>query len=208
MNGRARLASVLRKGVQRTLGAFSPQPEERHEDHRDQGGRTAAQGQSRPRGVGAPFPIERPDQRAAAAQAIPAPTAQPIGEGLVAATPKEYAGLIQQAAEQHDVPERLFSALLQCESDFNPQAKSRAGALGIAQFMPATAKGLGIDPLDPAQAIPAAAQYLRGNFDRFGSWELALAAYNAGMGTVRKYGGIPPYPETRNFVRKVLNAAR
>lgn len=127
-----------------------------------------------------------------------------IGQGLINGTPKQYASLISQAAKQYNVPERLLSALLKQESGFNPKAVSSAGALGIAQFMPATAKGFGIDPLDPNQAIPAAAKYLRGSFDNFGSWELALAAYNAGGGAVGKYGGIPPYPETQNYVKTIM----
>lgn len=123
---------------------------------------------------------------------------------MIAGVPKQYAGLIQQAAKQYGVSARLLSALLKQESGFNPTARSHAGALGIAQFMPATAKGFGIDPLDPTQAIPAAAKYLRDSFDVFGSWELALAAYNAGGGNVGKYGGIPPFPETQNYVRNIM----
>lgn len=134
------------------------------------------------------------------------PTA--IASGLLAKTPKKFAGLIQQSAKQYGVPERLLSSLLHQESGFNPNAKSPVGALGIAQFMPGTAAGLGIDPLDPNQAIPAAAQYLKRSFDKFGSWELALAAYNAGGGAVGKYGGIPPYPETQNYVRNIMSMAR
>ena len=72
------------------------------------------------------------------------------------------------------------------------------------QFMPATAAGMGIDPTDPAQAIDGAAKYLRTQLDRFGSVDLALAAYNAGPGAVQRAGGIPPYAETRNYVTKIL----
>lgn len=136
----------------------------------------------------------------------PSPTPT-ISQGMVPSTPKQYAGLVAQAAKQHGVPERLLSALIQQESGWNPKAKSPAGALGIAQFMPGTAKGFGIDPLDPNQAIPAAALYLKRSFEKFGSWDLALAAYNAGGGAVGKYGGIPPYPETQNYVRKIMGAA-
>lgn len=131
-----------------------------------------------------------------------------VGKGMVSGTPKQYASLVMESAKKHGVPERLLSALLQQESGFNPNAQSPVGAMGIAQFMPATAKGLGIDPLDPLQAIPAAAQYLKRSFDKFGSWELALAAYNAGGGAVGKYGGIPPYPETQNYVKSIMGAAR
>lgn len=141
-------------------------------------------------------------------QPSPTPTPTPsIPAGVVSSTPQQYTGLITEAAKTHGVPERLLSALLQTESSFNPNAKSPVGALGIAQFMPGTAKGLGINPLDPKQAIPAAAQYLRRSFDKFGSWELALAAYNAGGGAVSAYGGIPPFKETQNHVRKIMGMA-
>jgi soluble lytic murein transglycosylase-like protein len=76
------------------------------------------------------------------------------------------------------------------------------------QFMPATARGLGIDPTDPNQAIEGAARYLRQQLDRFGSLELAVAAYNAGPGAVARFGGVPPYAETRSYVTKVLGAYR
>ena len=94
------------------------------------------------------------------------------------------------------------------ESGFDPRAVSPAGAQGIAQLMPATARGLGVrDPFDPAQAIPAAARLLSGHVRAFGSVPLALAAYNAGPGAVRRYGGIPPYPETQAYVARVLALA-
>lgn len=81
---------------------------------------------------------------------------------------------------------------------------SPAGAIGIAQFMPETAKSMGVDPLDIKSAIEGAARYLKQNFDKFGSWDLALAAYNAGEGNVTKYGGIPPFAETQNYVKDIL----
>jgi soluble lytic murein transglycosylase-like protein len=76
------------------------------------------------------------------------------------------------------------------------------------QFMPATAASMGVDPWDPASAVDGAARYLRASLDQFGSTELAVASYNAGRGAVARHGGIPPYPETRNYVRKVLDAWR
>lgn len=117
----------------------------------------------------------------------------------------EYSDLIRGASEEHEVPYELLYKLLETESQFNPQAKSPAGALGIAQFMPETAKSLGIDPMDPSSAVPGAAKYLKQHYDRFGSWKNALAAYNAGQGNVKKYGGVPPFEETQNYIKKVYN---
>jgi soluble lytic murein transglycosylase-like protein len=81
---------------------------------------------------------------------------------------------------------------------------SSSGAIGLMQFMPDTAKGLGIDPTDPNQSIDGAAQYLSSLYKQFGDWKLAVAAYNAGEGNVRKYGGIPPFQETQNYVKKIF----
>ena len=77
--------------------------------------------------------------------------------------------------------------------------------MGIAQFMPGTAKEYGINPYDPAQAIPAAAQYLRKGYDKYKNWDKALAAYNAGFGAVDKYGGIPPFKETQGYVSGIMS---
>lgn len=126
----------------------------------------------------------------------------------VADTPDEYKDTISSAAEKHDIPANILSALLKQESNFNPNAKSPVGASGIAQFMPATAKEMGIDPSDPKQSIEAAARYLRQHLDSFdGDMKKALAAYNAGAGNVRKYGGIPPFKETQNYVKKIMDYA-
>lgn len=113
--------------------------------------------------------------------------------------------LIKQVAAKYGIPENLFRSLVKNESGFNPRAVSSAGAMGLTQLMPSTAKALGVtDPFDPLQNLEGGAKYLRQQYDRFGRWDLALAAYNAGPGAVQKYEGIPPYKETQNYVRKVL----
>lgn len=115
----------------------------------------------------------------------------------------EYMTMARQAARKHGVPEDLFLRLVQQESNWNPNAKSHKGALGLAQLMPATARALGVDPSIPKQNLEGGARYLAQQFRKFGSWRLALAAYNAGPQAVTKYGGIPPYKETQNYVLKI-----
>lgn len=107
------------------------------------------------------------------------------------------------AARRHGVPEDLFLRLVQQESGWNPSARSHKGATGLAQLMPATAARLGVNPHDPMQNLEGGARYLRQMYNTFGSWRLALAAYNAGPAAVSKYGGIPPYRETTNYVRVI-----
>jgi soluble lytic murein transglycosylase-like protein len=118
-----------------------------------------------------------------------------------------YADLFTRAGARYGVDPSLLAAVASQESGFNASAVSPAGAQGLMQFMPATAKGLGVDPLDPTSAIDGAARYLNNLTKQFGSTDLALAAYNAGPGTVTRHGGIPPYPETQNYVRAVLTKA-
>jgi peptidoglycan DL-endopeptidase CwlO len=121
--------------------------------------------------------------------------------------PAAYAGTIEQAAASNGIPASLLAGLLYHESRFEPNAVSSAGAEGIAQFMPATAAGMGIDPTDPTQAIEGAAQ-LMGSYSRqFGSYADALAAYDAGSSAVERYGGVPPYAETQAYVPAVLSLA-
>lgn len=117
-----------------------------------------------------------------------------------------YAGLFQSAAAKHGISPTLLAAVAKVESGYNPKAVSKAGAQGLMQIMPSTAASLGINPLDPAQAIDGAARILAGNLKSFDSLPLALAAYNAGSGAVRKYNGIPPYGETQAYVPKVQAA--
>lgn len=113
----------------------------------------------------------------------------------------EYLPHARQAAQRHGIPEDLFLRLVQQESGWNPNARSHKGAMGLAQLMPGTAAKLGVNPADPVQNLNGGARYLRMMYNQFGNWTLALAAYNAGPGAVQKYGGIPPYRETRNYVR-------
>lgn len=114
-----------------------------------------------------------------------------------------YEAAFTAAESKYGLPAGLLRAVAKQESAFNPNAKSPAGATGLMQFMPATAKGLGLDPTDPFASIDAAGKYLSGHLQTFGSVPLALAAYNAGPGNVKKYGGIPPFTETQNYVKKI-----
>ncbi len=111
---------------------------------------------------------------------------------------------IHEAATQEGVDQRLMTAVVYVESAFDPEAVSPLGALGLGQLMPQTAAELGVNPRDPWQNLVGAARLLRLNLAEFHTLPLTLAAYNAGGGAVRLYGGIPPYPETRSYVWKVL----
>ena len=113
----------------------------------------------------------------------------------------QYLPHARAMARKHGVPEDLFLRLVQQESGWNPSARSNKGARGLAQLMPGTAAKLGVNPNDPVQNLNGGARYLRMMYNQFGNWTLALAAYNAGPGAVQKHGGIPPYRETRNYVR-------
>jgi hypothetical protein len=121
--------------------------------------------------------------------------------------PAAYAGTIEQAASSNGIPASLLAALLYHESRFEPNVVSSAGAEGIAQFMPATAAGMGINPADPTQSIEGAAKLLGSYTRQFGSYGDALAAYDAGSSADERYGGIPPYAETQAYVPAVLSLA-
>jgi soluble lytic murein transglycosylase len=134
-----------------------------------------------------------------------------LGRGPAIRVPRrwEYDGLIGLTAREHQVEPALVKAVIAAESNFDPEAISRKGARGLMQLMPVTATRLGVeDPLRPTENVRAGTRYLRLMLDRYGDVERALAAYNAGPTVVDRFGGVPPYPETQDYVRRVLTYYR
>ncbi len=116
----------------------------------------------------------------------------------------EYLEVAKAAARKHGVPEDLYLRLVQRESGWNPVAVSVKGATGLAQLMPETAEHLGVDINDAEENLEGGARYLRMMYDKFGTWELALVAYNAGPAAVEEHDGIPPFAETESYVKAIL----
>ena len=143
---------------------------------------------------------DEPDQKKATEET-------PVDTGVLSQTP--YGEIISAMSEAHGVDPMLVRALIQVESNYRPRAKSQRGAMGLMQLMPATAREHKVrNPYDPKANIAAGVKHLKGLIDRFdGALDMALAAYNAGEGAVKKFGGIPPYRETRTYVSKILSLA-
>lgn len=134
--------------------------------------------------------------------------AHPLADVEQPAIRRQIDDAVQQAAYKYGLPAELVRSVVRHESNFNPHAVSPAGAQGLMQLMPATARELGVsDPFDIQQNIDGGSRYLKSMLDGFGGdLRKALAAYNAGPGTVRRYGDVPPYPETRAYVHKVMSS--
>jgi soluble lytic murein transglycosylase-like protein len=153
-------------------------------------------------------PAPKPKPVAARPKA-PNAKVSPVSQPLPAGTTIPYQSLIAAAAKKYGLDPALLAGIVKQESNFNANAKSPAGAKGLTQLMDSTARGLGVtDPFNPEQSLDGGARFLSGLMTEFhGDQTLAVAAYNAGPAAVKKFGGIPPYEETRTFVPKVLGYA-
>ena len=150
-------------------------------------------------------PYEEPKPAAVAAE--PQASVSPVDPSLLHGTP--YGEIIAAMSQAHGVDPMLVRALIQVESNYRPSAKSHKGAMGLMQLMPSTARQYKVqNPYDPTANIGAGVKHLKGLIDRMdGAIDMALAAYNAGEGAVKKFKGIPPYRETRNYVSRILSLA-
>jgi soluble lytic murein transglycosylase-like protein len=141
-------------------------------------------------------PYPEPEADVPPAPAPPAPAA-PAGP---------YGDIIDKIAREQNVPAKLVRAVIQVESGYNERARSRKGAMGLMQLMPETARQYSVrDPYDPTSNIDAGIRHLRALLDRLPTLTLAIAAYNAGEAAVQRFRGVPPYPETRDYVKRVLD---
>ena len=129
-----------------------------------------------------------------------------ISQAAPSASRTQLLTMIEKISDKHGVDDKLVKALIRQESGFNPNAKSKAGAMGLMQLMPQTAKSLGVmDPYNPVQNVEGGVKYLKSMLNKYnGHIILALAAYNAGPGAVDKFSGVPPYKETQNYVKNIL----
>lgn len=151
-----------------------------------------------------PDEVEHPDPQAPVV--VPEAPVEPSPADASPAGP--YAEIISAMAQTHGVDPVLVSALIQVESGNRPTARSNKGAMGLMQLMPSTARQYNLrNPYDPKANIAAGVKHLKSLLDRFRTVDLALAAYNAGEGAVKKFNGIPPYRETRNYVSRILSLA-
>jgi soluble lytic murein transglycosylase-like protein len=127
--------------------------------------------------------------------------------GLTSDVRRQYCPIVRRTAEHNNIDPAIFEAMILCESAYKSDAVSSANAFGFTQLMESTAVELGVDRENPIENISGGANYLDLKYREFGNWQLALAAYNAGAGAVQKYGGIPPYRETINYVSRVMKTA-
>lgn len=142
-----------------------------------------------------------------AALSVPSSDAQSVSASVSASSATDLDAYFEEAAQKYNVDVKLLKAIAHAESNYNPNATSSSGAMGVMQLMPSTAKSLGItDAYNARDNIMGGAKVISDHLSRYdGDLSLALAAYNAGSGNVAKYGGVPPFTETQNYIKKVLS---